>query len=166
MRICFPVITDQGMESMIYGHFSSAPYFLVIDIQTKQTDAIANCDPKNPDVGCNPFMALSRLQLDGIIVGGIGDVTVRLMNSLGFKVLEAETASVEESVAQFERNALAEVIACDSHLEGRCSDDEGPRTCNHAHVHEGDDDDPAIHDDASCDSDHCNMEKCVLGHCS
>jgi predicted Fe-Mo cluster-binding NifX family protein len=154
MKICFPVISDQGMASAIYGHFSSAPYFLVIDTDTKQSSAIANCDPQNPDTGCNPFLALNRLHLDGIIVGGIGDAAVRLMNTIGFKVLEAETASVEESVALFEENALVEVIACDSHLEGRCSGDDGPRTCNHTHDHEYDDDDPAIHEEAGCDSDH------------
>jgi predicted Fe-Mo cluster-binding NifX family protein len=60
------------------------------------------------------------LFLDGIIVGGIGDVTVRLMNTLGFKVLEAESANVAGNVALFEQNVLPEVIAKDSHLEGRC----------------------------------------------
>ena len=165
MKVCFPVLTDQGLASTIYGHFSSAPFFLVIDTLTKKTTAIANCDPRNPDAGCNPFLALTHLHLDGIVVGGIGDVAVRLMNSIGFKVLEAQTASVEESVAQFEQNALAEVIACDSHLEGRCSDDEGPRTCNHTHDHEHDDD-PVFREEASCDPNLCNPEQCELGHCS
>jgi predicted Fe-Mo cluster-binding NifX family protein len=153
------------MASTIYGHFSSASYFLVVDTQTKQTDAIANCDPRNPDAGCNPFLALTRLHLDGIIAGGIGDVTIRLMNSLGFRVFEAQTASVEASVALFEQNALAEAVACDSHLEGRCSDDGGSGTCNHNHDHEPDDDDPAILEEAGCDPEQCNPEKCQLGQC-
>jgi predicted Fe-Mo cluster-binding NifX family protein len=121
------------MASTIYGHFSSAPYFLVIDTDTKQSSAIANCDPQNPDTGCNPFLALNHLQLDGIIVGGIGDVTVRLMNTLGFKVLEAQSANVADNVTLFEQNALPEVIALDSHLEGRCSAGEGEHKCSHTH---------------------------------
>ena len=166
MKLCFPVITDEGMASTIYGHFSSAPYYLVIDTVTRQSNAIANCDPQNPDAGCNPFLALNCLQLDGIIADGIGDVTVRLMNTIGFKVLETESTSVAENVALFEQNALPEVISCDSHLEGRCSDDEEPRTCNHTHDHEHDDDEPVFREETGCDSDHCNPEKCELGHCS
>ena len=163
MNLCFPVLTDEGLASTIYGHFSSAPYFLVVDTTTKTTSAIANCDPQNPDAGCNPFLALTRLHLDGIVVGGIGDNAVRLMNASGFKVLEAQTASVAESVAQFEQNALAEVIACDSHLEGRCSDGDGPRTCNHTHDH--DHDELVFGEEASCDPGQCNPEQCTLGHC-
>ena len=48
MKVCFPVIADAGMESTIYGHFASAPFFVIIDTDTRQSSVIANCDPHIP----------------------------------------------------------------------------------------------------------------------
>jgi len=131
MKVCFPVINDAGIESAIYGHFASAPNFLIIDTDTRQSSAIANCDRNNPYAGCNPFSALSCQQLDGIVVGSIGDDAVRVMNMCGFKIYQAGSASVTENVALFESNSLPEVEVLQSHLEGRCSDGESGHTCNH-----------------------------------
>ncbi|NVO00491.1 MAG: nitrogenase molybdenum-iron cofactor biosynthesis protein [Geobacteraceae bacterium] len=131
MNVCFPVITDEGLESTIYGHFASAPFFLIIDTATSQSSVIANCDPANPYKGCNPFSALSREQLDGIVVGSIGDESVRVMNICGFKIYRAISASVSESLSQFESGTLTEIDVLQSHLEGRCSAGDSGHSCNH-----------------------------------
>jgi predicted Fe-Mo cluster-binding NifX family protein len=120
------------MESLIYGHFASAPFFLIIDTDSRQSSAVANCDPANPYAGCNPFSALCREQLDGIIVGGIGDESVRVMNICGFRVYQASSASIAENVALFESNTLPEVTVQQSHLEGRCGAGDSGHSCNHA----------------------------------
>lgn len=133
MKLCFPVVTDEGMESKIYGHFASAPLFVIVDTLTRQSDVIANCDQGNPYGGCSPFSALNGRQLDGIIVGGIGDESVRVMNMCGFKVFQAHSPAVAENVALFEENGLPEVTVQQSHLEGRCSSGEGAHACSHQH---------------------------------
>jgi len=130
MNICFPVIEDAGMESTIYGHFASTPFFTIIDTETGLSRTIANCDRDNPFAGCNPFSAIGREQLDGIVVGSIGDDSVRVMNMCGFKIYQASSASVAENVALFESNALPEVEFLQSHLEGRCGGESG-HSCNH-----------------------------------
>lgn len=131
MKLCFPVITGEGMESTIYGHFASAPWFLVVDTVIMQTYVLANCDEKNIYAGCDPFMALRDRHLDGIIVAGIGDDALRTMNMCGFKVYQAKSASVSENVDLFEQQALPELEVQNSHLEGSCTDHEGERTCGH-----------------------------------
>jgi len=133
MKLCFPVATDVGMNSEIYGHFTSAPLFVIIDTETRQSSVIANCDRDNPYGGCNPFSALKGERLDGIIVDGIGDESVRVMNMCGFKLYQAESPAVAKNIALFETDSLAELIAQESHLEGRCSDGEGEHKCNHEH---------------------------------
>ena len=135
MKICFPVATDEGLDSVIYGHFASAPQFVVIDTETRQSSAIANCDQENPYGGCNPFAALRGQQLDGIVVDGIGDESVRVMNMCGFRVYQAQSPAVAENVALREKDMLAEVTVQESHLEGRCSDSGGTHTCSHSHCH-------------------------------
>lgn len=131
MNVCFPVITDAGLESTIYGHFASAPLFVIIDTKSGQSSVIANCDPANPLKGCNPFSALGREHLDGIVVGGIGDESVRVMNICGFRIYQASSTSVADNLALFESGSLAEVEVLQSHLEGRCSAGESGNSCNH-----------------------------------
>ena len=133
MKLCFPIATGEGMASTIYGHFASAPWFLIVDTEISQTYVLANCDYNNLYSGCNPFMALRDRQLDGIVVGGIGDDALRTMNMCGFRVYQAISASVRENVELFEQQVLTEVELQNSHLEGSCADMEGERTCGHCH---------------------------------
>ena len=131
MKVCFPVITDAGLTSQIYGHFASAPRFLIIDTKTGESAALDNCDSENPFVGCNPFSALSRQSLDGIVVGSIGDDAVRAMNLCGFRIYQADTASVARNIELIESGGLTEVTILQSHLEGRCSAGESGHVCKH-----------------------------------
>ena len=133
MKVCFPVIQDDGMESTVYGHFSSTPLFLIIDTTLAQSSVIANCAPDQPLAGCNPFMALRGQQLDAIVVGGIGDEALRAMKLCGFKVYQAGSASVAVNLLQLGNRALVEAVVQQSHLEGRCSAESG-HTCSH-HSH-------------------------------
>jgi len=36
MKVGFPVELDEGMESKVYGHFGSAPAFVVVDTEKKE----------------------------------------------------------------------------------------------------------------------------------
>lgn len=131
MNICFPVSTNSGLENTIYGHFASAPFFMLVDTNTGLSSFVPNCDSKTPFAGCNPFSALRSQQLDGIITGGIGDASVELMNLCGFKVYKACSDSVPENIALFTDGKLPEIEVQQSQLEGRCSSGESGATCNH-----------------------------------
>ncbi|NTW28179.1 MAG: nitrogenase molybdenum-iron cofactor biosynthesis protein [Coriobacteriia bacterium] len=131
MKVCFPVMADEGTASQIYGHFASAPLFVIVDTDTLQSGSIANCDPEAPLVGCDPFRALRHQALDGIVVGGIGDESVRVMNICGFRVFRASSSSVAENLTLFEANGLPEVEMAQSQLEGRCDAGSGAQTCSH-----------------------------------
>ena len=120
MDVCFPVIVDKGVASTIYGHFASAPVFVVVETDTGESTAIANCDPDNPYAGCDPFIALKNRALGGIVVGGAGDESVRVMNMCGFRMYQAKSVSVAENLALFVAGDLRELEVANSHLEGRC----------------------------------------------
>lgn len=131
MKVCFPVLRDEGGASTVYGHFASAPLFLVLDTATGEGSAIANCAPGRPFAGCDPFSALRGRQLDGIVVDAIGDDAVRAMNLCGFTVYRAASASVAENLRLLENRALPEVALLQSHREGRCSTGESGCNCGH-----------------------------------
>ena len=135
MKLCFPVITDVGLDSTIYGHFASAPSFLIVDTENMESYLLSNCDPDNIYAGCNPFLALRGQKLDAIVVGGIGDDALRTMNMCGFRVFRAESASVRENIALCEQQALFELELLHSDLEGPCDGHEGERSCGGCHAH-------------------------------
>lgn len=37
MKVCFAVQRDDGMDSSVYGHFGSAPAFVVVDTEHQST---------------------------------------------------------------------------------------------------------------------------------
>jgi predicted Fe-Mo cluster-binding NifX family protein len=133
MKLCFPVATDAGLESALYGHFASAPLYVMIDTDTGCATAVANYDQLEPHAGCNPFKALINRQLDGVIVGGIGDGFLKMLNLLGLRVYQAQSESVKDNIELFKQNALDELQVQDSELEGMCSGSEGEHHCNHTH---------------------------------
>lgn len=138
MKVCFPISEDLGVESAVYGHFNSAPYFLVVDADSKATQTIANCDPKNPFAGCDPFSALKACNIDCIIAGCMGDSALQAMNLCGFRVFEAESENLIENMELLKQEKLQESIVQNSAAEGRCSDDESSSGggCDHDHDHD------------------------------
>lgn len=144
MKLCFPVLRDQGLESILYGHFASAPMFLVIDTDTGESLDIPNCDETAPEAGCNPFKALINKNLDAVIVGGIGDGFLEMVNMMGYSVFQAQSVSVKDCVEHFCQNALDVVEKQNSADEGKCGEDDTGAGCGHSHSHEDE-----------CNSCHC-----------
>ena len=44
MRIAFPVQVDEGLDSQVYGHFGSAPSFVILDSTSGEHQTINNTD--------------------------------------------------------------------------------------------------------------------------
>lgn len=140
MKVCLPVVKDQGLQSTIYGHFASAPLFLEIDTDTGESAAIPNCDKHKPEAGCNPFRALAGKQLDGVILAGVGDNLLEMLNMMGFRVFEAQTESVQENIELFGKQELPELQKQNSAEAGRCDDESGESGSGHDHHHEEEED--------------------------
>jgi predicted Fe-Mo cluster-binding NifX family protein len=139
MKVCFPVNIDEGLQSEIFGHFSSAPLFLVVDSESKEITAIENCDPKEPLKGCNPFAALQDKGIETIVVDGIGDAALQTMNLYGFRIFGTNTNILGQALEQFETGQLQEMLPFYSQYEGRCGGDtEEEEGCDH-HQHEEED---------------------------
>ncbi|HET6421716.1 MAG TPA: NifB/NifX family molybdenum-iron cluster-binding protein [Geobacteraceae bacterium] len=133
MRLCFPVGKDAGLESRLYGHFASAPFFMEIDTDTNKVSGLVNSDQFAPEAGCDPFKALASRRIDAVIVDGIGDGYLQALNSLGIRVFQAQSASVRENIELLIQNSLFEVEMLNSAEAGRCSDGEGEHGCDHSH---------------------------------
>jgi len=121
MKICFPVESDQGLNSEIFGHFGSAPLFVVFDTQEKSVHTINNQDLGHVHGMCNPLKALNGKMVDHIIVGGIGAGAINKLNEMGIKVYRASKGSIQDNIGLLEHRALPEMTvaqACGGHIGG------------------------------------------------
>lgn len=110
MKVCFPVSVDQGLESQVFGHFGSAPGFVVVDMITNAITAINNSDQVHEHGACNPVAGLGGHQVDAIVVGGIGGGALQQLNRSGLRVFQAHEGTIAENVVLFKANELPEYL--------------------------------------------------------
>lgn len=121
MKVCFPVDRDQGLESSVYGHFGSAPTFIVIDTGAEQSVTVDNKDLHHAHGACNPIMAMGGSDVDAVVVGGIGAGAIRGLNSRGIRVFRAVAPTVKENLTLLINAGLPELSlehACGGHAHG------------------------------------------------
>ncbi len=123
MRICVPTATKDGAKAKVYGHFGSAPYFTLCDIQTMKYEVIDNGNLVHEHGMCNPLKAVGSAKPDAVVVGGIGMGAIRGLNAAGIKVYISAGGTVESAVAAIKSGTLKEAdasCACGGHDGHSC----------------------------------------------
>lgn len=121
MKVCFPVQHVDGMESRVFNHFGSAPFFIVVDTSTNLVSTITNRDQHHAHGSCNPILALDNQSIDAVVVGGIGGGALQRLNQAGIRVYRAAAESVKENVTLYLEKGLQEfgmMHVCGGHSHG------------------------------------------------
>lgn len=125
MRIAFPSQDDNGLESPVYGHFGSAPFFLVVDDETGAVEAVSNRDLNHIHGQCQPLKAIGSAKVDAVVVGGIGAGALNGLLSAGIKSFRAVQGTVKENLELFRKGALPQYTmnqTCGGHgADGHCA---------------------------------------------
>lgn len=108
MKVCFPVREDRSVQSEVYGHFGSAPMFVMADTETGETTAVLNPNASHEHGACNPVGALSGHEVDCVVVGGIGGGALMRLAGAGIRVYKAGAKTVEENMALLHSGGLVE----------------------------------------------------------
>jgi len=111
MKICFPVESNEGLNSEVYGHFGSAPLFVMVDSETREVCEVVNRDQQHAHGACNPLRALGGVAADAIIVGGIGGGALMGLQRAGLTVYRARGATVADNLACLGTEALVELTS-------------------------------------------------------
>jgi predicted Fe-Mo cluster-binding NifX family protein len=123
MRLCIPVKRNLMDESEVYGHFGSAPAFILVDTDGNSITAIDNSDMGHTHGMCDPVKALGGHEVDGVVVAGIGGGALNRLTRKGIAVYKAAARTVRENVELFTLGRL-EIYhpgtACPGH-SGGCS---------------------------------------------
>ncbi|WP_429884643.1 NifB/NifX family molybdenum-iron cluster-binding protein [Geoalkalibacter halelectricus] len=126
MKVCFPVEHNVGLESPVYGHFGSAPLFVLVDSETQEVRQLANRDLHHRHGACSPLKALGGEQVQAIVVGGIGAGALSGLLQAGLKVFQAQGVTVADNLALIKQSGLSELTpgqVCGGHGHGH--------GCNH-----------------------------------
>lgn len=121
MKVCIPVENDRGLESQVYGHFGSAPLFVLADTETMRVEPLANSDRGHIHGQCSPVKALAGLKPDAVLVGGIGPGALHGLRSLGIRVFRCDDVTVAEALRRLnagELQEMDEVATCAGHSHG------------------------------------------------
>jgi predicted Fe-Mo cluster-binding NifX family protein len=121
MKVGFAVQANEGIESTVYGHFGSAPAFVIVDTDGKGASIVDNKDLHHVHGACNPVMALDGHSVDAMVVGGIGAGALTKLNAMGVKVYGAGAKTVKENLFLLKENRLQELSvdnSCRSHQGG------------------------------------------------
>lgn len=108
MKVCFPTSENQGLESQVYGHFGSAPGFVLVDTVTGESTAIDNGDRIHQHGACNPIAGLDGHPVEAVVVGGIGAGALGKLNGAGIRVFQARPGTIAENIALFNESQLPE----------------------------------------------------------
>jgi len=98
MKICFPVAAAEGLDSGVYGHFGSAPAFVIVDTASERFEEIQNGDQHHAHGMCQPLKALGGRAVDAVAVGGIGMGALMKLQTQGVAVYRAMEGSVRDNL--------------------------------------------------------------------
>jgi len=121
MKVCFPVAKAEGLESKVYGHFGSAPVFVVVETDSNEVSTINNRDQNHVHGACSPLKALNNQKIDVVVVGGIGGGALTKLNQMGIKVFQSGGLTIKENISRLKAASLPELTlqhCCSGHGHG------------------------------------------------
>lgn len=126
MKIAFPVQMDEGLDSKVYGHFGTAPSFVILDSTSGEFETIGNSDAHHDHGQCQPMNALAGNTVDAIVVGGIGGGALMKLQAQGVRVFRAVEGSVKQNLEFIKSGKLPEFSA-----NMTCAGHQGQGGCQH-----------------------------------
>lgn len=126
MKICFAVSKDEGINSAVYGHFGSAPAFVVVNTEVNDVSSVVNRDVNHAHGACNPIQAIGGTSVDAVVVGGIGAGALMRLNAEGIRVFRAVEDTIKGNISLFHENRLPELT-----IDHTCAGHRGG--CGHSH---------------------------------
>lgn len=108
MKIAFPIQEAQGLESLVYNHFGSARFFVIVDAESGEFETVGNQDLHHRHGMCQPLAALNGRAVDAVVVGGIGAGALMKLNSAGVRVFRALEGTVSENLKVIREGKLPE----------------------------------------------------------
>lgn len=103
-------ITSQGekMDSMVDERFGRARWFIVVDTETGEYQAVSNEQNLNASHGAGIQAAenVCRYGVEAVITGHCGPKAFRALNAAGIKIFTGAEGTVSETLDKFKKGEL------------------------------------------------------------
>jgi predicted Fe-Mo cluster-binding NifX family protein len=106
MRICIPADTGEGLGAPVSGHFGSAPWFHIVDLDSGTATVISNARSHHEHGACRPLEGLTGQRIDAVVCRGIGRNAEHRLRAAGIDVYVSDAAAVGDVVAEARANRL------------------------------------------------------------
>lgn len=107
MKICMPVLDEKGMDSVVYGHFGSAPFFAVYDTDKKDVLFVNNNESEHEHGQCMPVAALQKIGAEAVLCKGMGIRAANLLIEAGITPYMVDAGTISEALRQYEEKNVA-----------------------------------------------------------
>lgn len=121
MKAAFPTNNENGLNSVVFNHFGTARFFILVDTETREYEVKENSDLDHVHGQCQPLKALGAVKTDAIVVGGIGKGALNKLLAAGIKTFRAAEGSVEMNLDLLDDGKLPEFLpgeTCKGHTIG------------------------------------------------
>lgn len=102
------------LDSLVGEDFGHSPYFLIVDMDTFDYTVVENEYAKGDGAGYKVANAIVGLEVDAVIVGGIGMHGLQILQDAKIRVLYDADGTIEENL-----NDLKNRIELEKKFEGK-----------------------------------------------
>jgi predicted Fe-Mo cluster-binding NifX family protein len=111
MKICMPVLDDKGTDSIVYGHFGSAPFFALFDTETNEISIVNNSLGEHEHGQCMPVDAIKKTGAEAVLCKGMGMRAANMLIQAGITPFMVEAGTVAEAIVQYKANNVTTLDA-------------------------------------------------------
>lgn len=96
------------MESLVDARFGRCPYFVLVDSQSMQFEAVPNlAATSGSGAGIQAAQTLASKQVQVLITGNVGPNAFRALSAAGITVITGASGTVREVIEKYEKDLLS-----------------------------------------------------------
>jgi predicted Fe-Mo cluster-binding NifX family protein len=111
MKLCIPTEDKTGMDAKVCGHFGSAPFFTIVDVEGGSFRVLDNVNAHHAHGMCHPVAVLGTEPVDAVVCQGMGMRAIMKLNEGGIKAYRTPGGTVAEIVRKYADGELEEMTA-------------------------------------------------------
>jgi predicted Fe-Mo cluster-binding NifX family protein len=109
MKICIPTEDDRGLESRAFGHFGSAPFFTLVDVDNGQLEVLRNSGCQHGRHGhrghqgqnsrhSHHVRQFKSHDVDAVLCNGVGRRAFAALDEAGIGIFSASGSTVSDII--------------------------------------------------------------------
>ena len=121
LRVIIPIKENQGLESIVHGHFARAPHYLVLELNGPERAEVIGCYDNEflndrEHIGVKTSRQVIEYNVDLLFTASIGEISYHILKSNMIDVYQAKASrSVKETLLGYHDNRL-KLLSEPSHL--------------------------------------------------